>query len=687
VFWFGNSRQPESGENGEKSEFRIAQTGASCDGQPIVRALQLTCTLGVCVWFAGTAQAQSPKLSIHRGPAPLKLEISGKVGDRFLVEQTSTPAAPDSWGLLMALTLATNSHQWFDSASLTAPQRFYRLLSPTGAIEPPPAYNFRLIDNLGVSRELYYNSTERAVVLAFTDSTCPQHQQMLAVLASLRDQYASQGVLFWVIDTSAEARSTVSAQVANSAPGLPVLRDRGQLVARAFGVSIAPEIVAVNATDWTVFYRGAINDGGADSTPPGTRQHYLANALTRFLADHPISIHQTRASGCPIELPRTPISYSADVGPLLVKNCVSCHSPGNIGPWSMTNHAVVQAFASSIRTEVLTGRMPPWHADPAHGLFANDVSLKPAEAAILLQWIDDGAPRGSGPDPLAETFASTPPPADYPATWPASLGKPDYVISIPRQTIPATGHVPYKHPQVVARIPSNVWLRAAVVLPGNTRVVHHSLVFAGSLAEVILNAGGLNGYFAAYVPGMKQEAYPAGTGKFLRKDSALTVQMHYTTTGKTETDQTQVGLYFLREPPTMELVTRSAFTLDIAVPPGEKDYAREAYVTPSATRDVWLYEVSPHMHYRGSRFKFEAMYPNGTSEVLLSVPKYDFHWQTLYRLAQPKRLPAGTIVRCTGAFDNSAQNLENPDPSVTVRFGEQTYEEMFIGYLNFAVIP
>ncbi|HEY1109757.1 MAG TPA: putative Ig domain-containing protein, partial [Opitutaceae bacterium] len=190
-----------------------------------------------------------------------------------------------------------------------------------------------------------------------------------------------------------------------------------------------------------------------------------------------------------------------------------------------------------------------------------------------------------------------------------------------------------------------------------------------------------------YVPGMEQNPFPVGTGKRLKPNSSVTFQMHYTSSGQAESDETQLGFYFAPEQPERELLTRAAASIDLTIAPGARDYERTATLTPSATRDVMLYELSPHMHYRGKRFRYEAVYPGGATEVLLNVPNYNFDWQSLYRLAQPKRLPAGTVLRVVGAFDNSAQNPYNPHPAATVRFGEQTDDEMFIGYINYAELP
>ena len=368
----------------------------------------------------------------------------------------------------------------------------------------------------------------------------------------------------------------------------------------------------------------------------------------------------------------------AEIAPLLQAKCVRCHSPGNIAPWAMTNYDLVQSYAALIKEKVLTGEMPPWHADPFYSTFANDFSLTPTEAALLVQWINDGAPRGEGPDPLA---VAPPPPTNYPFAWPASLGQPDLVLSIPQQSIPATGVVDYRYLNVTTTFPTDAWIRAAVVRPGNRKVVHHCLVFFGS--DSVFK--GLLGFFAGYVPGYDPVPAPDGTAKLLPRATVLQFQMHYITTGQPETDQTEIGLYVSPNPPTYALQTKSAPNITFTIPPNASETVATA--TYTFAKNSMLYEMAPHMHLRGSWFRYEALYPDSRREILLSVPHYEFHWQTLYRLAQPKFMPAGTRLLCTGAWDNSAQNLENPDPSTTVTFGEQTFNEMFIGYFNFAEVP
>lgn len=647
-------------------------------------------------FLSGAAPAQSTDLTITPGAGPLRLGIRGQVGREHILQGTSTPTLTNSWGELVTLTTTNGDHPWWDSTSALAPQRFYRVVTPPSARPPFFAANFQLVDHTGRARELAYFSNYRAVVLIFTAVGCTNSQASVASIKSLRDQFEPQGVRFLLLNASRdEARTNIAAQAVALGIDLPVLQDTGQLVARELGVRATTEAFCFNTTDWQLFYRGALDDRPDFSAPRlPTTQNYVSNALACFLAGRVVTPSRTVPAGCGIALPaRTNLTYATDIAPLLQAKCIRCHSEGNIGTWAMTNHSIVSNFSLAIKNEVLARRMPPWHADAQYSTFANDNSLTPDEAALLIQWINDGAPRGSGADPLALTPQST---NAFPYTWPSALGTPDVVLRIPTQNLPAFGIVNYVYVNVVNPLTTNAWLRAAVVRPGNRRVVHHCLVYFGNNSTFM----GLDGYFAGYVPGMEPVAFPAGTGKLLPAGTTLKFQLHYTTTGQAETDVTELGLYLAPAPPAAELQTKSAYDLisftgipffgipPFSIPPGAADYpAVTASLTPSTTKSVLLHEISPHMHYRGSRFKCEAVYPDSSREVLLSVPKYDFHWQALYRFAQPKVLPAGTRLECSGAFDNSAQNRDNPDSTARAYFGEQTADEMFIGYVNFSVIP
>ncbi|MBI4623383.1 MAG: immunoglobulin domain-containing protein [Verrucomicrobia bacterium] len=541
------------------------------------------------------------------------------------------------------------------------------------------ASNFRLTDHLGATRELFYESTAKAIVLVFTGTGSPRAAQTASALRALRARHSAADVVLWQIDPGPGAdRAAIAAEQTLHNNDTPVLVDRAQLVATEYGVTRQLDTIVINSANWTLAYRGPL-DNADPATLAAPTQNFAADAVASILAGREVArpLVEVPATAPALDLPAPPVpDYAADVAPIVIRSCVPCHSAGNIAPFVYAKYEDVQSRASQIRSVLLAQRMTPWHADPQYGVFANNAALTPAEIATLFAWVGAGAPRGPAPDPLV----SAPPAAG--GDWP--LGPPDLIVSIPPQDLPATGVIAYRYLTVAVPVTTDRWLRAAVVKPGNRASVHHALVFDGTRLEVLLNAGGLGGFFAGYVPGMQQTWFPDGSGKLIRRGAQATFQIHYTTTGRTETDQTQMGFYFTDRAPGRELLTRSAFTANISIPPGAREYEREATLMPSTTRDVMLYELNPHMHYRGKRFSYEALYPDGTSEVLLNVPQYDFHWQSQYRLAQPKRLPAGTVLRARGAFDNSAQNNANPDPRAAVSFGEQTTDEMFVGYVNYA---
>ncbi|MBI2432189.1 MAG: alkyl hydroperoxide reductase [Candidatus Hydrogenedentes bacterium] len=333
-----------------------------------------------------------------------------------------------------------------------------------------------------------------------------------------------------------------------------------------------------------------------------------------------------------------------------------------------------------IREVVLTKQMPPWHADPAYNQFENDRSLTPEEERRLLAWLDAGAPKEeTEPDPLAETKAIDT------AEW--VLGQPDVIVQIPEvQTLPAEGAFEYRYFYVPTGLTEDKWVKAVDVQPTNRAVLHHALVFViypDQYAHIQPEVrGGLNGYFAAFLPGTKIKPYPEGTGQFLPAGALLVFQMHYNATGKEEQDQTRLGLYFHDAPPPRALMIQAANETEFEIPPNTEDFPTRA--DWQAPQDVEVYGLSPHMHYRGSRFTFAAHTPDGQEQVLLNVPHYVFDWQPMYMFQKPLVLPANTVIGCDGAFDNSKFNPRNPDPSQTVTFGEQSWEEMFIGYITFS---
>jgi hypothetical protein len=450
-------------------------------------------------------------------------------------------------------------------------------------------------------------------------------------------------------------------------------------VAESLGVTRTAEVLLVATDGWRIVYRGPVDDGRHYGTQRPVHEHYLRDALGALLEGRPVGTAVREAPGCLIHFPEHgrkegAISYSGEVAPLLARRCLDCHREGGVAPWAMTGFGAVRGWAPMIREVVRTRRMPPWHADPAFGHFSNAIGLSVAEQRTLAHWVEAGAPRGEGPDPLAE---KAPPPEPE---W--ALGRPDLVIAVPEQEIPAAGVVDYRHERVDVPIERDVWVSGADLQPSNPRVMHHGLAWIlypeGREPPATEGPRFTAGMFAAYVPGREVRALPDGGGYFLPAGSRIRFQLHYTTTGRPERDAPRLGLYLSDTPLRHELKTGAVASFDFAIPPGAADHREVAERT--IERDILLYQLSPHMHYRGKSMSIEAHYPGGRSETLLSVPRYEFNWQRRYVLADPLRIPAGTRLVVNASFDNSARNPANPDPTSWVRYGEQTFEEMLFGY-------
>jgi peroxiredoxin len=543
--------------------------------------------------------------------------------------------------------------------------------------------NFSLLDYKGRYYELR-RTEARAVVLFFTGNGCPVARQSIEKLKALRKRYAGKGVAIWMINANTQDdRESIEheAEEFKEEP-LPVLIDDTQQIARLLDVKRTAETLCIDTSDWTVFYHGALDDQlveGAQKPKPDEK--YVENALDELLAGKSISRPKTVGRGCLISFDAeasaggAPVSYSKEIAPLLQNKCVGCHSPGNIGPFALSSYQKVKGHADMIREVLAARRMPPWDADPRFGRFKNDRSLSLEQKKLLLRWLDQGMPCDKGPDPLAQAAAPAP-------EWP--MGQPDYVIKLPSpQQIPATGVLDYRYVDVPSPVTNDVWLAAAVFRPDNRRVVHHLIVRAKYSETPKLAKDDV--FLTGWAPGIDYQAYPEGTGKFLGKGATLNFELHYTVDGKPETDQSELGLYVLKSSPKMALQTHAAYNPDVLVPAHEPQ--APSYAVCGFKHDSWLFDLAPHMHLRGSWFKYEALYPDGARETLLSVPRYDFNWQTIYRLAEPKKIPAGTWIFCTGGFDNSARNPSNPNPDKRVTWGDQSFDEMFIGFMDVAKIP
>lgn len=384
-----------------------------------------------------------------------------------------------------------------------------------------------------------------------------------------------------------------------------------------------------------------------------------------------------------------PVTFYKDVLPVLQKNCQGCHRPGEAAPMSFLDYEHTRPWAKAIRETVLAKRMPPWFADPKYGKFHNARVLADAEIQTLTAWADMGAAAGDRKD--------APVPLAFVEGW--NIGTPDRIVEMPQPyEVPAKGTIEYTYFVLPLNLKEKAWVEAAEVRPGARSVVHHVIAYVrppGSkwLRDVppgvphvpkkgVGEGSGAMELLVGYAPGLQPTAYAPGTAKLLEPGSDLVFQMHYTADEKSTPDQTRIGLRFARQPATRRAMTVPIINSKFVIPPGADNHRADAKFVFHA--DATLVGLMPHMHLRGKDFQYDAVYPTGERETLLRVPRYDFNWQLFYNLAEAKSIPKGTRLECVAHFDNSANNKHNPDPTVEVRWGDQSWEEMMIGWFDVA---
>jgi mono/diheme cytochrome c family protein len=366
------------------------------------------------------------------------------------------------------------------------------------------------------------------------------------------------------------------------------------------------------------------------------------------------------------------VTYARDVAPILYNNCVSCHRPTMFAPMSLMTYEETRPWARAIKQRVVRREMPPWTADAPHGVFKNDPRLSQKDIDTIAAWVDAGAPRGNDADmPAAPTFAEG---------W--TIGKPDAIFTMTEEfQVQAEGTIPYQYIRVPTHLTEDKWIQAIEFRPSNRAVVHHIIASAqpAGLAPNDERTPGRVG-LGGITPNMPGEVYPAGVARKLPANSDIILQMHYTTNGRATTDRTSVAVIYAKEPPKKVLGGGMILNIGFTIPPGADNH--EVKAAQTLQQDTVLTALMPHMHMRDKDMTYVAYYPDGRSETLLSVPKYLFDWQIVYDLAEPKVLPKGTRIEVTAHFDNSTKNPYNPDASQTVRWGDQTWEEMMIGFFT-----
>jgi beta-lactamase regulating signal transducer with metallopeptidase domain/peroxiredoxin len=539
--------------------------------------------------------------------------------------------------------------------------------------------DFRLPDYLGKEHSLADLADREVVVVAFLGIECPVSKLYGPRLESLAEKYRSRGVAVVGVDANQQDTPTELAHYARRHNvTFPLLKDPANRVADRFRAKRTPEAFVLDR-DRKVRYWGRIdNQFGVGYARQEATEHYVASAIDDLLAGRPVSVPRVDSVGCHIgRVSRTPpkgdVTYANPISRVIDRRCVECHREGGIAPFALTSYEAVAAWAETIREVVQDGRMPPWHANPKYGHFANDGRMPDAEKDLLYQWVANGVPQGSG---------DVPPPREFAEGW--ALGPPDLLLTLPEPiTIPPTGVVDYQYVSVDPGFTEGKWVRASEIHPGARSVVHHIVVFISPPGgDPILKERGIGFEMAGtYVPGSPPMRLDEGVARYVPAGSTFVFQIHYTPDGTPRQDQSQIGLYFA-DPATVRrtMQTGAAANLDFEIPPEADNYRVEA--AHQFSHDMELHTLAPHMHYRGKSFRAEVTYPNGSREVLLDVPRYDFNWQNTYKFSQPRFIPEGAVLRCVAHFDNSADNLANPDPTQAVRWGEQTWNEMMIGYFE-----
>ncbi|MFO0948274.1 MAG: redoxin domain-containing protein [Planctomycetota bacterium] len=545
---------------------------------------------------------------------------------------------------------------------------------------------FSLRDHYGKEHSLGDAANDKLVVIAFLGTECPLAGLYAPRLVELEAQYGPKGVVFFGVDSNCQDSVTeLTAFVQKHQIKFPVLMDPSNAVADKFGTVRNPEVVLLDR-DRVIRYAGRIDDQygfqkGVGYARPKAEQKYLADALDAVFENKEVACTNTETIGCLLGRSRKPdenasVTYSKQISRLFQKHCSECHRAGQIAPFPLLTYQDTVGWSDMIDETVQGNRMPPWHADVKYGHWSNSRNMTQEEKDLIHQWVLAGAPEGDPKDlPEART---------YHEGWTI---KPDQVVWMSDEPckIPAEGTIQYKYFHVDPGFKEDVWVKAAECQPGCRSVVHHIIVFVqppGALASFGGNQQPINAeLLLGYAPGLPASEMPPGMAFHVKAGSKFIFQMHYTANGTEQLDRSCVGLVFADPKEVNYRVTTEPAVNPFFEIPAHADNHR---VDSSFRfrRDSQLVMLMPHLHLRGKSFRYDLEYPNGQTETLLDIPQYDFNWQNAYYFAEPKKVPAGTTMRCVAHFDNSENNLANPDPTKPVRWGDQTWEEMMIGWFS-----
>jgi thiol-disulfide isomerase/thioredoxin/mono/diheme cytochrome c family protein len=540
----------------------------------------------------------------------------------------------------------------------------------------PNSHSLR--DLRGNGRQLHDFAAHKAVVLVFIGTDCPISKLYVPSLLELEKRYRSKQVQFLAIyPNEQEDFDQLAAHAHDLNVPFPVLKDEGQKLAALAGAGRVPT-VAVLDDQFKLCYRGRVDDRyGASARRQQATRADLALALDEVLAGKAVSVPETEVDGCLISRSRkrpvkTDVTYSKNVAAIVQNHCQVCHRAGQGAPFTLMNYDDAVAHAEMIREVTTERRMPPWQADPRYGHFSNDRRLSQEELDTLTAWIDTGMKRGEDKD--------LPKPIAWPQGW--THGTPDMVLTMPEEfEVPADGVVPYKNWIIETNFKEDKWVRMAEGQPGTPSVIHHIVVYI--MKEGQRGPSGPDGIniLVGWAPGDLGLVCPPDTALRIPKGAKLRFEMHYTPNGKVIKDRSSVGIIFADKPPKYEMLISEFANMAFEIPPNSQDFQAEAAFRLRA--DARILSFAPHMHWRGKAYDYEVIYPDGKKETLLSVPRWDFNWQNVYRLQEPLKLPKGAVLHSVAHWDNSVNNQFNPNPKETVKFGLQTWEEMMVGFVSY----
>lgn len=548
-----------------------------------------------------------------------------------------------------------------------------------------PDLSFTTLDGRNASLSGFKD--KKGLVIIMTSATCPVSKRYIPSVAKLEKELAAQDLALLLVNPFAsETAEEIKTQLAGAGITATYVHDTEKKLSALLQARTTTEVFLLDPAR-TLAYRGAFDDQyGINYNLDAPRHRYLHDAIAALSKGETPEIQATAAPGCELDLgdaptlSASPVTYHRDVARILQQNCVQCHRQEGIAPFALDDLAEVTDRARVIKRVVSEGTMPPWFAVLEPGAetnpWANDCSLSVRDKTDLIAWID------SKDRPLGDP-ADSPAPNLYPEEW--SIGTPDLVVPLSRAyDIKADGFMPYAFDVVQTELPEDRWVKSYEILPSERDVVHHVIVQVHEKGETATKRDeGTGGYWAIYVPGNGAHTYPEGFARKIPAGAKISFQIHYTPSGTAKQERLRLGLVFAEEAPKYEVRTVAVANPKLAIPPGAERHVETK--TQRVPFDMPLTSFMPHMHIRGAAFKYEVTYPEGKTETLLDIPRYDFNWQLRYDYKTPKLIPRGSSFTITAVYNNSASNQANPDPSKLVKWGSQTVDEMMLGYLEYFI--